>query len=127
MTTTEPTLDASSVALTSAYVVKGATEYLHEHGKTLFDLHQITGRAQGELEFIDLFAGYAMHIETVYQTLAAADDPEGVWDYEVSEPLGAWLAADMLGNGEITEPSKVHDQISKLAAVCFGHQIAEAK
>lgn len=73
-------------AMTLAYVVKGFWEAVHTQ-----KLQHYTNVAESEIGLTSDIIEAAAYCEVVWLTIDQ-DDNALVWDYEVSEPFGAWLA-----------------------------------
>lgn len=84
-------LDPGAVALSAAYIMRGVLEHLTNKGKD-FHVFAAAFGDHGDIETVDRLASLALDCEEIFLELNAKQDPDGVWEYEVCEPLGRHLA-----------------------------------
>jgi len=99
--------------MTVAYVVRGFFSTVTEGGL------DAVPSIDGDLGITSWLIDAAIQTEKAWDRLSAAHESAGVWEYEVSEPLGEWLANRV--NSDVA-PSKgeIEAKINELGAGCFG-------
>lgn len=97
----EDELDHESVAITAMYMAMGADAYLKSLGHAEYE--SIIDFTSGHIGIMGELAALAVKSEQRLKELQPMDFP-GVYDYEVSEPFGAWYAETRLSHtGDPTE------------------------
>lgn len=104
----------NAVRLTACYIVKGFFEHVG------FDMNNMP-EGEGEIELVDRLGDLAHLVEHEYCNLNEISDDgcAGVWEYEVSETLGRWLATHVSDNGDFPSIEEIKKKIHLLGLDAF--------
>lgn len=100
--------------MTIAYVVKGFFEKLRSIGGGDEALSEATMQT-GEMALVERLLEIADVVEATWvEKVNAEDGFPGVWDYEVSEPLGQWVAEKLAMTGEFPDMDAVKQTLENI-------------
>lgn len=107
--------EASAPPLTIAYLIKGFTEIFgHKPEERRKAKKRLVSRYESELDFYTHLCEIADQVELSWKIHVSEDSWAGVWDYDVSEPLGWWLGEYVLQHGELPSDALIEEKILEL-------------
>lgn len=103
--------------ITLAYVVKG---FWAEVAKN--PLPDSATEWAGEIGMVETLCDRANLVEQMWKTLGFKE-VTGVWDYEISEPFGKWLAEQTKANSELPDEAECLAKLANLATAQNFHGV----
>lgn len=110
------TVNASNAALSAAYVFKG----FKEHCTPVVWRAAYEDIGEGEIALMGWLSEWGVEIEKTWMRMSEGREANGVWDYEVSEPLGDWIRQHVAINNRMPSFNETQTKLGELVDQYWG-------